>query len=124
MSKNKIRAWAERARRLRIELLALYLAARHPQTPWYAKLLVAGFVAYAVTPVDLFPDALPILGIVDDLIFVPLAIAVAIRFVPSHVLAECRSTANERMAAQSGSNWILFAAVWTALVAAGIAFYI
>ena len=68
-------SWRERARRLKVELFALYLAARHPQTPWYAKLVVAGFVAYAVTPVDLVPDAIPILGLIDDLIFVPLAIA-------------------------------------------------
>jgi uncharacterized membrane protein YkvA (DUF1232 family) len=120
----KIRAWTERGRRLKVELFALYLAARHPQTPWYAKLVVAGFVAYAVTPVDLFPDALPILGIVDDLIFVPLAVALAIRFVPSQVLAECRARAHERITRQSGPGWILFAAVWAALAAAGIALYI
>jgi uncharacterized membrane protein YkvA (DUF1232 family) len=112
------------AKKLKVELYALYLAARHPQTPWYAKLVVAGFVAYAVTPVDLFPDALPILGIVDDLIFVPVAIALAIRFVPAPVLAECRTRAHERLAIQRGSNWILFTAVWAALAAVGIAFYI
>ena len=72
-----MKTWAERARRLKVELFALYLPARHPQTPWYAKLVVAGFVAYAVTPVDLVPDAIPILGLVDDLIFVPLAMAAA-----------------------------------------------
>lgn len=120
----KIRAWAQRARGLKVELLALYLAARHPQTPWYAKLLVAGFVAYAVTPVDLFPDALPILGIVDDLIFVPLAIALAIRFVPAPVLAECRTRAHERMAVHKKLSWVVIAAVWVALAAAGMAFYI
>ena len=65
--------WAERARQLKTELYALYLAARHPGTPWYAKLVVAGFVAYAITPVDFVPDAIPILGLVDDLIFVPIA---------------------------------------------------
>jgi len=111
--------WAERARRLRVELYALYLAARHPQTPWYAKLVVAGFVAYAVTPVDLVPDAIPILGIVDDLIFVPLAIAAAVRFVPAPVLAECRARADQRMAPGS-SSWLPVAAVWVALVAASI----
>lgn len=88
-----MKRWRERARRLKTELFTLYLAARHPETPWYAKLVVAGFVAYAVTPVDLFPDALPVLGIVDDLIFVPIAIALAIRVVPSPVLAECRQRA-------------------------------
>jgi len=119
-----MKSWTERARRLKLELYALYLAARHPQTPWYAKLAVAGCVAYAVTPVDLFPDAIPILGLVDDLIFVPLAIALAVRFVPVAVLAECRSQAQARAATQSKSSWILIALVWAALAAAGIAFYI
>jgi uncharacterized membrane protein YkvA (DUF1232 family) len=67
--------WRERARRLRTELYALALAARHPRTPWYAKLAVAGLVVYAVTPVDFVPDVVPVLSLVDDLIFVPLAIA-------------------------------------------------
>ena len=113
--------WVERARRLRVELYALYLAARHPQTPWYAKLVVAGFVAYAVTPVDLVPDVIPILGIVDDLIFVPLAIAAAVRFVPAGVLAECRARAQERVALQS-SGWMLMLGVWALLALLGIAF--
>jgi uncharacterized membrane protein YkvA (DUF1232 family) len=117
-------SWRQRAQRLKMDLFALYLAARHPQTPWYAKLAVAGCVAYAVTPVDLFPDAIPILGIVDDLIFVPLAIALAVRFVPAPVLAECRSQAQHRAATQSRSSWLLIAAVWAALAAAGIALYI
>ena len=117
--------WSERARRLKVELFALYLAARHPQTPWYAKLVVAGFVAYAITPVDLFPDALPILGIVDDLIFVPLAVALAVRFVPSPVLAECRGRAQERLAARRGrSSWVVIATVWLVLAAAAVAFTI
>ena len=119
-----MKKWAERARRLKTELYALYLAARHPQTPWYAKLVVAGFVAYAVTPVDLFPDALPILGIVDDLIFVPLAVALAVRFVPSPVLAECRGRAQECIEAQGRFSWIPVAVVWTALAAAGVAIYL
>jgi uncharacterized membrane protein YkvA (DUF1232 family) len=113
--------WAERARRLRVELYALYLAARHPQTPWYAKLVIAGFVAYAVTPVDLVPDAIPILGIVDDLIFVPLAIAAAVRFVPAEVLAECRARAQERVALRS-SSWMLIVGVWALFAVLGIAF--
>ena len=117
--------WAQRARRLKAELYALYLVARHPQTPWYAKVVVAGFVVYAVTPVDLFPDALPILGIVDDLIFVPLAVALAVRFVPSPVLAECRARAHERIPLNSKkSTLFVAAAVWTLLAAAGIALYI
>ena len=118
-----MKRWTERARRLKIELVALYLAARHPHTPWYAKLVIAGFVAYAVTPVDLFPDAFPVLGFVDDLIFVPIAIALAVRFVPSPVLAECRAQAREKVLS-SRSSWPLIVALWVAAAAAGIAFYI
>ena len=114
-----MKGWRERAQRLKTELLALYLATRHPSTPWYAKLVVAGFVAYAVTPVDLVPDAIPILGLVDDLIFVPVAIALAVRFVPAPVLAECRGRALERVAVQR-TSWLLVAAVWAALAALGV----
>jgi uncharacterized membrane protein YkvA (DUF1232 family) len=119
-----MKRWRERARQLKTELFALYLAARHPHTPWYAKLVVAGFVAYAVTPVDLFPDALPVLGIVDDLIFVPIAIALAMRFVPSPVLAECRRRAQQQIGFRTSSSWIALLAMWAALAAAGIALYI
>jgi uncharacterized membrane protein YkvA (DUF1232 family) len=115
--------WTERARRLKTELFTLYLAARHPDTPWYAKLLVAGFVAYALTPVDLFPDAIPILGIVDDLIFVPLAIALAVRFVPAPVLAECRGRAHQHVA-RSRTPWLLVVAAWVGLAALGVAAYL
>ena len=117
---NSGEKWLGRARApIAGRALRLYLAARHPQTPWYAKLVVAGFVAYAVTPVDLVPDAIPILGIVDDLIFVPLAIAAAVRFVPPVVLAECRQRAHDTMMSSS-SNWAIMVAVWVLLAGAGI----
>jgi uncharacterized membrane protein YkvA (DUF1232 family) len=116
-------SWTERARHLKTELFALYLAARHPRTPWYAKLALAGFVAYALTPVDLVPDAFPILGWIDDLIFVPIAIALAVRFVPAPVLAECRERARERVASMR-TPWGVIVAVWLALVTAGVLFYI
>ena len=90
-----LHAIRERARKLKVELIALALAARHPQTPWYAKFVVAGCVAYALTPVDLIPDALPIVGFIDDLIFIPLAIALAVRFIPAPVLADCRARSRE-----------------------------
>jgi uncharacterized membrane protein YkvA (DUF1232 family) len=87
------------ARQLKADTLALYLAARHPATPWYAKLLVAAIVAYALSPIDLIPDFIPVLGYVDDLLLLPLAIALAIRLVPAEVLAECREQARQRLAA-------------------------
>jgi uncharacterized membrane protein YkvA (DUF1232 family) len=85
----------QRARHLKAETFALYLAARDPRTPWYARLLVAGIVAYAFSPIDLIPDFVPVLGYLDDLILIPLGIALAIRLVPDSVLAECRARAQE-----------------------------
>lgn len=84
----------QRARSLKAETYALYLAARHPATPWYAKLLVAGIVAYALSPIDLIPDFVPVLGYLDELILLPLAIALAIRMIPAPVLTECRANAS------------------------------
>lgn len=85
----------QRVRHLKAETFALYLAARDPRTPWYAKLLVAGIVAYALSPIDLIPDFVPVLGYLDDLILIPIGIALAIKLVPSQVLAECRARAQE-----------------------------
>lgn len=82
---------------LKAETLALYLAARDPRTPWYAKLLVAGVVAYAFSPIDLIPDFVPVLGYLDDLILIPIGIALAIKLVPHQVLVECRAQAQETM---------------------------
>jgi uncharacterized membrane protein YkvA (DUF1232 family) len=114
-------SWKERARRLKTEMVALSLAVRHPGTPWYAKLVVAGAVAYAVTPVDFFPDVVPILGFIDDLIFIPLALALAVKFVPEAVLADCRGRAQEISLRAGRRGWLVLAAVWAALVAVGVA---
>lgn len=83
------------ARQLKTETFVLYLAARHPDTPWYAKLLVAAIVAYAFSPIDLIPDFIPIVGYLDDLVLIPIGIALAIKLVPPHVLAECKARAQE-----------------------------
>ena len=87
----------KRARHLKAETFALYLAARDPRTPWYAKLVVAGIVAYAFSPIDLIPDFVPVLGYLDDLILIPAGIALAIRLVPDSVLADCRAQAQETL---------------------------
>lgn len=86
-----------RARQLKAETYALYLAARHPDTPWFAKLLAAAVAAYALSPIDLIPDFVPVIGYLDDLVIVPAGIAVAVRMVPEHVLVECRVKAGEAL---------------------------
>jgi uncharacterized membrane protein YkvA (DUF1232 family) len=86
---------AQEARRLRTETLALYFAARHPDTPWTARLLVAFIVAYALSPIDLIPDFIPVLGYLDELVLLPLLLGLALRLIPPPVLAECRQRADE-----------------------------
>jgi uncharacterized membrane protein YkvA (DUF1232 family) len=108
-----------RARQLKIELIALALAARHPQTPWYAKLVIAGCVAYALTPVDFVPDAIPVIGMIDDLVFIPLAVALAVRFVPAPVLADCRARSTQieaRAPHLSRTAWALIIAAWAGVI--------
>ena len=110
----------QRARGLKAETFALYLAARHPRTPWYAKLFVAGIVAYAFSPIDLIPDFVPVLGYLDDLILLPLGIALALRFIPASILAECRAKTREvlkngRYVSRAAGTVIIV--IWLALAA-------
>ncbi|MFN4361972.1 MAG: YkvA family protein [Hylemonella sp.] len=110
----------QRARALKDQTYVLYLAARHPRTPWYAKLLVAGIVAYAFSPIDLIPDFIPVLGLLDDLVLIPLGIWLAIRLVPPLVLAECRLRAQERRKLVSRAAGVVIVAIWMALVGLGL----
>jgi uncharacterized membrane protein YkvA (DUF1232 family) len=82
--------WKERVKALKKETFTLYLACRHPRVPWYAKALALLVVGYALSPIDLIPDFIPVLGYLDDLILIPLGIMLVIRMIPSEVLAECR----------------------------------
>ena len=84
-----------RARGLKSELTALYFAARHARTPWYAKALIVTIVAYALSPIDLIPDFIPVLGFLDEIVLLPFGIVLAIKLVPPEVMAECRERAKE-----------------------------
>ena len=113
----------QRAHHLKAETFALYLAARDPRTPWYAKLLVAGIVAYAFSPIDLIPDFVPVIGYLDDLFLIPLGIVLAIKLVPHHVLAECRIRAQETIKngkPVSRAAGAVIVIIWSALAALGI----
>jgi uncharacterized membrane protein YkvA (DUF1232 family) len=98
--------WMARARALKRETYALYLAARDPRTPWYAKLLTVLVVAYAFSPLDLIPDPIPILGQLDDLVIIPLGIWLSLRLIPTDVMAECRTQAAQPVGA-NGANRLL-----------------
>lgn len=109
-----------RAYRLKTETFALYLAARHPQTPWYAKVFVAGIVAYALSPIDLIPDFVPILGYLDDLLLLPAGMALALRMIPPGVLAECRARAHENIRKGRPVSRVaafVIVSIWVALAA-------
>ncbi|HEY7343516.1 MAG TPA: YkvA family protein [Ktedonobacterales bacterium] len=109
----------QRARRLKRDVYALYLAYRDPRVPWYARLFAVGVVAYAVSPIDLIPDFIPIIGYLDDLILVPLGIVLALKMIPPDVMAECRLRAEETAREGKPTYWIAvggIAGAWLALV--------
>src|SRR4026209_2186937 len=82
-----------RARALKTEVYAIYIAARDPRTPWYAKALIFFVVAHTFSPIDLIPDFIPVLGYLDDLIITPGGLWLAVRMIPPEVLVEARATA-------------------------------
>jgi uncharacterized membrane protein YkvA (DUF1232 family) len=116
-------AWKQQARQLKLETYAIYLAYRDPRVPWYARLFAASVVAYAFSPIDLIPDPIPILGYLDDLVLVPLGLALALKMIPPEVMAECRQKAHTRLSEGQPANWIaagVIIAVWLFLAALAI----
>ena len=110
-----LRRWAGR---LKAELYALYLAYRDPRVPLYARGEDACVVGYAFSPIDLIPDPIPILGYLDDLVLIPLGIALALKMIPRPVMEECREKAAEVMAHAKPVNRVAAAvivAVWVGL---------
>ena len=108
----------EKAALLQRETLALYYAMRDPRTPWTAKVLAGIVVGYAVSPIDLIPDFIPVLGFLDDLILLPLGIALCIRLIPAAVLADARARARE--STEKPRNYLaaaIIVAIWLAVLA-------
>lgn len=118
-----VRGWIDRARRLRADILAVHLAAVHPGVPWYARAVGVAVAAYALSPIDLIPDVIPVLGHLDDLLLVPLGVALFIRLIPGEVWAECRERAasGER---GGGSPQGAVAAAVVVLIWVGVAIWI
>jgi uncharacterized membrane protein YkvA (DUF1232 family) len=113
---ERLRTWA---RNLKTDVVALWLAARDPRVPWYAKVLAGMVAAYALSPIDLIPDFVPVLGYADDLLIVPLGIFLAIKLIPPELLEEHRRTARamaERPRSRTAA--IVIASLW---VLAGLA---
>ena len=113
-------SWQHQARLLKREVYALYFAVRDPRVPWYAKALAGCVVAYALSPIDLIPDPIPVLGYLDDLVLIPLGVLAVRRMIPDHVMTECRFKAEELT--KTPTNWVaavVIVLIWLALAAAG-----
>jgi uncharacterized membrane protein YkvA (DUF1232 family) len=108
----------DRARQLKRETLALYLACRDPRTPWIAKLVAGAVVAYALCPIDLIPDFVPVLGYLDDVVLVPAGLVLALKLVPPAVMADCRARA--QTIAERPTSWTAAAVVVAIWIAAAL----
>lgn len=114
------RQWARRVKR---DVATLWFARSHPDTPWHAKALAALAVGYALSPIDLIPDVIPVLGLLDDIVLLPALIWLAVRLLPAHVLSQSRASAEAWLAAAAGQprSWRAAAVIvvlWLALAGA------
>jgi len=117
---QRLRDWARAIKR---DVHALYLAARDPRVPWYAKAVALAVAAYALSPIDLIPDFIPVIGYLDDLIIVPLGILLAVRLIPADVLAEHRFAAREAAERPtSRTAALVIVAIWIGLTLVGLGF--
>ncbi len=115
----RLRTWARTIKR---DVLMLWLAARDPRTPWRAKLLAGVVAAYALSPIDLIPDFIPVLGYLDDLILVPVGIWLAVKLIPIVLVVELRSRADKIEKPISRAAAIAIVGIWlAALLAIGVA---
>jgi len=119
---EKLRTWARRIKR---DGVTLWFAGKHPMTPWYAKALGAFVVAYALSPIDLIPDFIPVLGYVDDVLLLPVLVWFAMKLLPAEVVDDCRRQADAWMQTQgqkptSRAGVVFVLAMW--LMASGLAY--
>jgi uncharacterized membrane protein YkvA (DUF1232 family) len=118
--------WKQWAKKLKVEVYAIYLAYKDPRVPMHARIFAACVVGYAFSPIDLIPDFIPVLGYLDDLILIPLGVWLALKMIPAEVLKECRERAgqlihqgkpvNRKAAAVIIAIWLLLAVLGIALI--------
>lgn len=121
---NLTERWKRQAGEISKEVYAIYLAYRDPRVPWYARIFAACVVGYAFSPIDLIPDPIPILGYLDDIVLVPVGIALALRMIPLDVMAESRAKARKVILESKPVNRVAAAIIvvtWCLLAALAIA---
>ena len=117
----------ERAQKLKTDIPAVFLALKEKRTPWYAKIIAAVVVVYALSPIDLIPDFIPFLGYLDDLIILPALIAWCVKCIPTDVFADCRSRAQGMLDKGKNGKWyyaVPFVLIWLALIALIVAAFV
>jgi uncharacterized membrane protein YkvA (DUF1232 family) len=107
-------------RKIKRDVVALWIAARDPRVPWYAKATAGAIAAYALSPVDLIPDFIPIIGYLDDLLILPVGIMIAVKLVPADLMREFREEAMRREKPVSKAGLAFMIALW-ALAAVALA---
>jgi uncharacterized membrane protein YkvA (DUF1232 family) len=115
--------WRQQARRLKALTYSLYIAYRDERTPWYARVLAACVLGYAFSPIDLIPDMIPVLGYLDDLVLVPLGIALTVRLLPREVWRDAQAQSTEMLRANRPTNRLaaaLIVLVWLVTAVAGV----
>lgn len=116
MALTALRSWA---RLLKQQALVVYYAARDPRTPWPVRLLALAVAAYALSPIDLIPDFIPVLGLLDDLVLVPLGVWLVLRAMPPDIVRDAREQA-ERTAARPVSRGMAVVIIGVWLLAAAL----
>ncbi|MBQ3483389.1 MAG: DUF1232 domain-containing protein [Clostridia bacterium] len=110
----------ERAKKLKTDIPAVFLALKKRNTPWVAKIMAAIVVVYALSPVDLVPDFIPILGFLDDIIILPALIALTVKLIPKEIFEKCRAESEDLWANGKPRKWyyaIPFVLIWLAVIA-------
>jgi uncharacterized membrane protein YkvA (DUF1232 family) len=119
---EKAKTWA---RRIKLDVIALWIAARDVRTPRLAKIVAAGVAAYALSPIDLIPDFRPVLGYLDDLVIVPLGIMLAVGMIPGPLMFEFRATASQRdQRPVSRAGFVFIVAMWLAFGALAVWWFV
>ena len=110
----------DRAKKLKTDIPAVFLALKDKRTPWYAKIIAAAVVVYALSPIDLIPDFIPVLGYMDDIIILPAMIALCVKCIPAEVFDDCRKRASGMWGGGKPEKWyyaIPFVLIWAAVIA-------
>jgi uncharacterized membrane protein YkvA (DUF1232 family) len=108
-------SWQNRLRDLKRDTYALYLAYKDPRVPWHARLWAAVVVGYALSPIDLIPDFIPVVGYLDDLILIPLGLLLAVKMIPKEVMESCRERAEVELVEKRPVTWygvVIITVLW------------